>query len=707
MLKKEEVIEYYKSYGFSEEVSGDDNILIFTIQSGHFYNAEIVILKDDISEKVIKKEFDGLINAGFACQKKIYKNIDEVESALFNGFFSVKHAKYKLRKSYSDHIESINKAMPINSQYEYIRSKYFVNGKEGSIGLISEIKNKLMESKPILFLIEAAAGFGKTCTAYELLNSILNDENDKILPFFTELSKNRQAKIFKYVLLDEINRNFNNLKYDLVIKKIKEGKVPVILDGFDELIDERKENDIKNIEISEPMLGTISSLLESNSKIILTTRRTAIFDSLQFNEWIEENANKFEICRIKISEPTIREWLPASKVDFLIRENETLLKLKNPVLLSYLKTIDMVEFEEVVQQPKIIVEKYLSTMLEREKIRQSLRIDLEQQKLILEEIAKYLVDKCQVSIKKQTLIEFLTNNFFEELEVVRSKYPDIEKPTLEALVNKLANHALLDGFENNENKNITFVNEFILGYFISKNILKDSEWCAEKYFIEPAVLASISLDKADKEKLWNNLKLALEIINDDSVKVISDIALNDKITINLNNSYVQDILFEGIDIGDMTILLFGFSECIFKDCNFNFDNMSEVTFSDCKFYNCKASGVLNNIYELGCESSSDDEVLDLIKEQLEPIRPELNEKDNFNEIDKFILEKFWPTGRASAHLHRHKNTFFKTNKYTYSEVNESFEKLNNLKILKVPNKEDFSALNYEHIGLIKEILGRN
>ncbi|MEB6478264.1 NACHT domain-containing protein [Acinetobacter vivianii] len=707
MLKKEEVIKYYKSYGFSEEVSSDDNILIFTIQSGHFYNAEIVILKDNIPDEVVKKEFDGLVNAGFACQKKIYENITDVESALFNGFFSVKHAKNKLKKSYRDHIDAINKSMPMNSKYEYIRSKYFVNGREGSVGLISEIKKKLMERKPILFLIEAAAGFGKTCTAYELLNSILNDGDDKILPFFTELSKNRQAKIFKYVLLDEINRNFYNLKYDLVIGKIKEGKVPVILDGFDELIDERKENDIKNIEISEPMLGTISSLLENNSKIILTTRRTAIFDSLQFNEWIDENASKFEICRIKISEPTIREWLPANKVDFLIRENETLLKLKNPVLLSYLKTIDMTEFEEVVKQPKIIVEKYLSTMLERERVRQSLKMDVDQQKLILEEIAKYLVDKCQVSIKKQTLIEFLNDSFFEELEIVRDKYPDIEKPTIDALVNKLANHALLDGFENNENKNITFVNEFILGYFISKNILKDSEWCAEKYFIEPAVLASISLDDADKKNLWSNLQLALEIINDDSVKLISDIALNDKITINLNNSYVQDILFEGIDIGNMTISLFGFSECIFKDCNFNFNNMSKVTFNDCKFYNCKIFGVLNNIYELGCESSSDDEVLVSIKDQLEPTKVEMSERDNFNEIDKFILEKFWPTGRASAHLHRHKNTFFKTNKYTYSEVNESFEKLNNLQILKVPNKEDFSALNYEYIGLIKDILGRN
>lgn len=257
MLDRKEVIKYYKSYGFNEEVSSHESLLIFTMQSGHFFNAELVVL-NSVPSSVIQSKFDELVNSGFACQKKVYKNLDEVEGALFGGFFSVKYSKNKLKNAYNDHIESIDKSMPLNSNYEYIKSKYYVNGKEGNIGLIDEIKNKLSERKPILFLIEAAAGFGKTCTAYELLNSILKDGNDMVLPFFTELSKNRQAKIFKYVLLDEINRNFSNLKYDLVVDKIKEGKVPVILDGFDELIDDNKDCDVESINISEPMLGTIS-----------------------------------------------------------------------------------------------------------------------------------------------------------------------------------------------------------------------------------------------------------------------------------------------------------------------------------------------------------------------------------------------------------------------------------------------------------------
>ncbi|WP_228262130.1 hypothetical protein, partial [Acinetobacter baumannii] len=105
-----------------------------------------------------------------------------------------------------------------------------INNKKGELNPIVEITNRLNEKKPILFIIEAAAGFGKTCTAYEILNHIVTKENNMV-PLFSELSRNRQAKIFHYVLLDEIDRSFPNLKSQLVKDQILKGKVPVILDG--------------------------------------------------------------------------------------------------------------------------------------------------------------------------------------------------------------------------------------------------------------------------------------------------------------------------------------------------------------------------------------------------------------------------------------------------------------------------------------------
>ena len=53
---------------------------------------------------------------------------------------------------------------------------------------------------------------------------------------FTELARNRSANIFKYILLDEINIEYPTLNLELVTKEIKNGRIPLIIDGFDELI---------------------------------------------------------------------------------------------------------------------------------------------------------------------------------------------------------------------------------------------------------------------------------------------------------------------------------------------------------------------------------------------------------------------------------------------------------------------------------------
>ena len=77
MLDRKEVIKYYKSYGFNEEVSSHESLLIFTMQSGHFFNAELVVL-NSVPSSVIQSKFDELVNSGFACQKKVYKNNENI-----------------------------------------------------------------------------------------------------------------------------------------------------------------------------------------------------------------------------------------------------------------------------------------------------------------------------------------------------------------------------------------------------------------------------------------------------------------------------------------------------------------------------------------------------------------------------------------------------------------------------------------------------
>ena len=135
--------------------------------------------------------------------------------------------------------------------------------------------------------MEAAAGYGKTCTVYEILNNLLNQENLQ-LPLFVELSKNRNARLFRYVLQDEIDKKFTKLSYNLVVREIKERRIPLVIDGFDELIEQKGRILEDSDERSLSMLSTIAELLDEDSKawILLTTRNSAIFSGDLFEEWV-------------------------------------------------------------------------------------------------------------------------------------------------------------------------------------------------------------------------------------------------------------------------------------------------------------------------------------------------------------------------------------------------------------------------------------
>ncbi|HFO8147377.1 TPA: NACHT domain-containing protein, partial [Escherichia coli] len=161
-----------------------------------------------------------------------------------------------------------------------------------------------------LILIEAPAGFGKTCTSYEILNSLISIDGAPI-PFFTEFSRDRQAKVFSHVFVREVDRSFRTVKSDLVIDETKNGKIVLVLDGFDELLNDttsNKTNDI-DFEKAQPMLETIGELLTKSAKVILTSRRAAIFDGEIFQEWKDKYRDNFDVVRYRLNSPEVRDWL--------------------------------------------------------------------------------------------------------------------------------------------------------------------------------------------------------------------------------------------------------------------------------------------------------------------------------------------------------------------------------------------------------------
>jgi len=710
MLNHQEIINIYKKYGFNYERNTNyDDILIFTIQSGHYHNADIINLADPGNLSNLEKAFEEYSSAGYACIKRKYSSIENVKNGLFDGFFSVKNTKKHLQREYESHVRQIIGSFPDGSTYKYINSTYEINNQIGEKNVVEEISTRLNENKPILFIIEAAAGFGKTCTAYELLSNIVNNQKTMI-PLFSELSRNRQAKIFHYVLLDEIDRSFPNLSSQLVKDQILNGKVPVILDGFDELLhdpNQKDETKLSSTYNTEPMLKTISDLLKDSAKIILTTRRTALFDGNDFTDWVEQHRDLFDIFRIKINEPTISDWISNDRYQKLCKTNYPILKLNNPVLLSYLRFINDIEFDSCIADPQLIVDKYFISMLERERKRQDLQILPEDQSKILKEIAQYFISNNYTSEEKEFLHIYIEEKFESFLESIRKYYQAEDRPTIDELINKLTSHALLDRNGITENK-IGFVNDFVLGHYVVPNITETKEWIGDKIFIEPAVLATTPTSDLKRNILWKSLETYFHLEDDLNLKATISIKLTNGIFFKLQEAFLDRVNIHNITLGTNKIKDFTFYNCTFKDVIFNLDNFDTVAFVECKFFDSKVEGTCNSLSEMGCSGQNDEFYILLNNLDIDDDSDIYNEDTlNFSEVEIYILEKFWPIGRSTFYKHRHHNAICGKTKFKLTDLIRGIKNLKKNRILLTPVKEDFYELNIENINLIKTALGKN
>lgn len=705
MINKKELSNIYKRYGFEEQESGSDGVLVFTLRAGHFHNADIVLVKE-VETLVEEGVFSNFKRSGFACKVRRYLNIQDVEKQLFEGFFSATSTKKRLAKEYEKFTSAITSPYSDGATYSYIKSNYFVNGQVGNSNVVSEILNRIYTQKPILFLIEAAAGFGKTCTAYELLISILNDSRSKV-PIFTELSRNRQAKIFRYVLLDEIDRSFPLLSSQLVRSEIKKGNVPVILDGFDELLHRSEDKD--GYENAEPMLETIGELLQERAKIVLTTRRTAIFDGDEFHDWMGSHEEDFEVLRIRIDEPTVDDWLPAERLDHLAKSKFDIKRLSNPVLLSYLRCISLKNFMRAISSPDDLVEKYFSSMLEREKTRQDLRINEADQYKILKSIASNMIEFNYTSESREYIISVIEENYIDFLDSVRQGYSADERPSSDEILNKLASHALLDR-SSEGHQGIGFVNEFVLGNFCAEIIIEDStgEWAGDHIFVEPSVLSYRARSDEKKQKLWRSLQFIFEFV-DFSEKVDAAISLTNSLDFEIREKSIENIFIADITFAKNTpIFDTVFVNCKISNVIFELKNMHDVTFIGCNFYNCRASDSSfpsPDINMLGC-SFDDDNFSQLFSKKHEVIVGD--GKNEFSDNEIFVLEKFWPVGRQTFMKHRPiKGICVKTNHCSHKEITDAIGSLKHRGYLLSPDSPSFLELNVDKIGDIKEGLGKN
>lgn len=694
----------FELYGFEymPEFS-QENIDTYVIKQGMFDNAYVVARENCPN---LLEVADHLRSIGFSVKTICTASKDDVHKELFNGFFQKKKSKQKIINEYSKHVAKVIRSYPANAHnYNYVSAPYLLNGEaSGDSKVIQKVLLELSTEGPKLILIEAAAGFGKTSTAFEICNELANDE-EKPIVMLSELSRDRKAKIFRHILLEEVDRSFASLSSNLVEEEIRGGNIIVVLDGFDELL--RNSSDENEFEQSEAMLETIAKLLKGNAKVILTTRKTAILEGEGFYNWADSHQGNFTTVRISLLEPEIKDWLNNSRISDLESVGIDLPNISNPVLLSYLSFMSDESFSESLVNPNSIHDRYFNSMLEREQERQKLFMEPAQQSQLLTRLAADMVSRNYTKDFRKEITKYLIDKELGLLEETRTKYPADERPDLEELAVKLSNHAFLD--RTSADDRIGFINDFVLGSYVGKSILEfpGSEWIGEELFIEFAIEAYASKPQEIKRSLWNKLAWIIGAISDQN-RISFESRLLSKVNGIYKNSTINDvsfdktIIFENGSMDGATLC-----NCIFRECLINIENIKNCCFVNCIFYKCTSSSSSVNrspsIF-LSCEEQSGEIIYSL---QAEKVIEEVQDEKNI--IWKFILEKFWPVGKESiTFAHRPLAIFYGKNDHGINpeSVAIAIDELKKEGYLVAANKKSWIGINTARLGEIFGLLGR-
>ena len=592
MINRKQLDNLYSNYGFEVKDSPDD-LGIYVYKKSRYYGVDIVLLKHNnkvtTEAEKIKKNYSQI---GYATEIKKFTLLSEVEEELYRSFFSFKSITQRLIQKYNRFVKNQSDKFPTNARYEYIDSPYeILNKTSGETSIVKEIEKILNHDRAHLIIIEAAAGYGKTCTAYELLNFITTSKSCKN-PIFTELSRNRGAKIFRYVLLDEIDLEYPTLNSDLVKYEIRTGRIPLIIDGFDELLDKSPMEIYDNydaFEEVESMLDTIGNLLTKKTKIILTSRRTAIFTGNGFNIWLSKWNDKFDITVFSIKEPKIKNWLMDKKYAMIKANNFPIQYIGNPVLLSFLRHVNEKDFEKLLLDPENLISIYFNSILDREIERQSLNMTSENQYIVFKNVAKILIELDASAEDRDFFKQIIIDQNKEILKKTRSLYASQLRPSIEDLGDNLAKHALLDRKGRNDDL-IGFVNDFVFGIFIGEILLEASiEEINKKfssYMIEIGATAYRVQNRNKKILLWD--KINSSNLNFEKSSMFNfDITLQEKLMQSYEEGVFENLTIFSIDFnGDFIVDSCVFVNCQFKNCSLDIHIFINSSFINCLFDNC-------------------------------------------------------------------------------------------------------------------------
>jgi hypothetical protein len=464
---------------------------------------------------------------------------------------------------------------------------------------------------------------------------------------------------------------------------------------------------VSNVDISsafdeiETMLDTIGHLLEHSAKVILTTRKTAIFNGAEFENWFAKWKNKFFVSRFSIKEPRIKDWLGVNRFDSIKEKNIPIQYIANPVLLTYLKNIPEEEFTIQIDNPELLIDQYFEKMLAREQERQHLIISVEKQYEIFKNVAKMLLEFDITVESKEFFKEIIKDQNYKLLEYTRTLYSGQDKPTLDNLVDTLATHALLDRKGRNESQ-IGFINDFVLGILVGEIICETSVDIIEKdysfYMLDLACTAYRVQNRANKYELWLKIDHVKRKLQPLSV-FNYDIILREKLVRSYNELTVYDTTFFSIAFIEFEISNTVFLNCYFKNCSFDVLVLKGVSFIDCTFDNCSTTD--SSFLDLSPDISTvkcNVKACQILENSVYPI----DGKHLFSELESEVLTKTMSIlDYRSQHIMHLLHLFEKSQ---HKNVMSSIESLEKREFLRIQGGQ--VSININKLSMIKNEISK-
>jgi hypothetical protein len=441
--------------------------------------------------------------------------------------------------------------------------------------------------------------------------------------------------------------------------------------------------------------------LKNRARVILTSRKTAIFAGAEFQTWLTKWNNEFDVTRYSIEVPRIKDWLPQNKLDLIKQAEIPVEYIANPVLLTYLRNLGLIEFGNHIIEPDTIIKKYFISLHEREMIRQDLKINPEDQYTIFKNVVKLLI-KFDLSTTERTFFrEIILDENKNILEKAIKLYSSDKN--IEWLADKLITHALLDRKGKDENE-VGFINEFVFGTFIGEIMCELSPTEVEKvfssYMVELGATAYRVQNKDNKKLLWNIIE-TLKHRFESSTLFTFDTTLKGKLERNFEQTVFQSSNIFNIKFNtDYSISSSVFINCRFKNCTFYKNAFESISFIECIFDECIVEGInyvndYANSYLIKCHQTNCNVISYLIEDE------GLN-KDINTEFENKILKALY----LLENEHKSQRLLHVMKQFNKSEqriIGLLIEKMESEKLIKVIGSNMFIEIN--KLQYVKERIG--